>query len=95
MKIAIVGTGIAGMSAAWLLNQAHSITVYEKNDRPGGHSNTIDVELSTGSIPIDTGFIVYNEMSSENCGGIGKGLSSDQHIHDEEETLHDHEIHRI
>ena len=40
-------------------------------------------------------FILYNEMSSENCGGIGKGPSSDQHIHDEEETLHDHEIHRI
>ena len=54
------------MSAAWLLNQAHSITVYEKNDRPGGHSNTIDVELSTGSIPIDTGFIVYNEVSYPN-----------------------------
>ena len=66
LKIAIVGTGIAGMSAAWLLNQAHSITVYEKNDRPGGHSNTIDVELSTGSIPIDTGFIVYNEISYPN-----------------------------
>ena len=36
-------------------------------------------------------FIVYNEMSSENCGGIGKGTSSDQHIHDEEETLRDHD----
>ena len=54
------------MSAAWLLNQAHSITVYEKNDRLGGHSNTINVKRPSGSIPVDTGFIVYNEVSYPN-----------------------------
>ena len=54
------------MSAAWLLNKDHSITVYEKNERLGGHSNTIDVALPSGSVPVDTGFIVYNEFSYPN-----------------------------
>ena len=62
MKIAVVGSGISGLSAAWLLSQKHDVTLYEKDDRPGGHSNTVDA----GSTPVDTGFIVYNTKSYPN-----------------------------
>ena len=65
-RIAVVGTGIAGMSAAWLLNQRHHITVYEKNDWIGGHSNTVDAPNGEDKTPVDTGFIVYNERSYPN-----------------------------
>ncbi|WP_417782604.1 NAD(P)/FAD-dependent oxidoreductase [Terasakiella pusilla] len=62
MKIAVIGTGIAGMSASWLLSTAHDVTIYEKDDRIGGHTNTVDVD-GTG---VDTGFIVYNEKNYPN-----------------------------
>jgi predicted NAD/FAD-binding protein len=60
MKIAIIGAGISGNGAAWALNEAHDITVYEKNDRIGGHSNTVTVDYDGTPIAVDTGFIVYN-----------------------------------
>ena len=70
LNIAVIGTGIAGMSAAWLLHKAHRVTVYEQNDRVGGHSNTVDVPTSVGSIPVDTGFIVYNERNYPNLTAL-------------------------
>ena len=66
MKIAIIGTGISGMTAAHLLNEAHDITVYESNSYIGGHSNTVMVEEDNRSIPIDTGFIVLNDWTYPN-----------------------------
>ena len=63
MKIAIIGTGISGNAAAWALSGHHDITVYEKNMRPGGHSNTLDVDFDGRTIAVDTGFIVYNELN--------------------------------
>ena len=60
MRIAIVGTGIAGNVAAYYLQKSHDITVYEANHYVGGHTNTIDVLSSVGRLPIDTGFIVFN-----------------------------------
>jgi len=65
-RIAVVGTGIAGLSAAWLLNQRHDVTVYEQNDHIGGHSNTAEVLVGNQSIPVDTGFIVYNPVNYPN-----------------------------
>ena len=59
-KIAIIGTGISGMSAAYFLNRVADITVFEKEARPGGHANTVDVEEDGRKLPVDTGFIVYN-----------------------------------
>ena len=56
LNIAVVGSGISGLSAAWLLSQSHNVTLFEKDDRPGGHSNTVQA----GNTPVDTGFIVYN-----------------------------------
>lgn len=70
MRIAIVGTGIAGMSCAWLLNQAHDITVYETADHPGGHSNTVSMPTDQGDVPVDTGFIVYNERNYPNLTAL-------------------------
>jgi len=66
MKIAVVGTGIAGLSAAWLLQPRHDVTVYEKNRRVGGHSNTVSVRLAGADIRVDTGFIVYNPVTYPN-----------------------------
>jgi predicted NAD/FAD-binding protein len=65
-NIAVIGSGIAGMSAAWLLSQRHDVTVYEKNGRLGGHSNTITVNTSMGPTPVDTGFIVFNDATYPN-----------------------------
>lgn len=60
VKIAVVGAGIAGLSAAWLLSRRHHVTLIEKEPRLGGHSHTVDVTLGGRSIAVDTGFIVYN-----------------------------------
>jgi predicted NAD/FAD-binding protein len=64
--IAVIGSGIAGLSAAWLLSRRHRVTVYEASGRLGGHSNTVSVPTPAGEIPIDTGFIVYNEPTYPN-----------------------------
>lgn len=58
------------MAAAWLLSRAHDVTVYEQNRRLGGHSNTVTVETSDGPVPVDTGFIVYNEVTYPNLTAL-------------------------
>lgn len=63
MRVAVVGTGIAGNTAAFALNRQHQITVYERELRIGGHSHTVDVDYGGRRIPVDTGFIVYNELN--------------------------------
>ncbi|NOT40521.1 MAG: FAD-dependent oxidoreductase, partial [Alphaproteobacteria bacterium] len=70
MRVAVVGAGIAGMSAAWALHREHEITVYEKEPRPGGHSHTVDVDYDGTTIPVDTGFIVYNELNYPNLTAL-------------------------
>jgi predicted NAD/FAD-binding protein len=67
VKIAIIGSGISGLTAAYLLNRRHDITVFEKSDRIGGHTATIDLRMPDGEQQaIDTGFIVYNEWTYPN-----------------------------
>jgi predicted NAD/FAD-binding protein len=66
LRIAVVGTGISGMSAAWLLSQRHEVTIYDRAPRMGGHSNTVIVSEGGRDIPVDTGFIVYNEATYPN-----------------------------
>ena len=66
MKIAIIGSGISGLTAAWLLHQSHEITVFEANDYIGGHTHTIDVYVDGEQLAIDTGFIVYNDWTYPN-----------------------------
>ncbi len=65
-RIAVIGSGISGLSAAWLLSQTEDVTLYEADGRIGGHSNTVDVDYKGKTIPVDTGFIVYNEANYPN-----------------------------
>ncbi|MDA0589881.1 MAG: FAD-dependent oxidoreductase [Planctomycetota bacterium] len=66
MKIAIIGAGISGLTAAYRLSLTHEITLFEANDYPGGHTNTVDVELDGERQAIDTGFIVFNDRTYPN-----------------------------
>jgi predicted NAD/FAD-binding protein len=63
MRIAVIGTGIAGNAAAWTLSKRYPVTVYEREIRPGGHSHTINVDYDGTPIAVDIGFIVYNELN--------------------------------
>ena len=60
LRIAIVGSGIAGLASAWLLSQRYQVTLFEADDRLGGHTHTHDIELSGRRHAVDTGFIVHN-----------------------------------
>ena len=66
MRIAIIGTGISGIVAAYLLHRDHEITVFEAADYIGGHTNTIDVRLDGRTYAVDTGFIVFNDWTYPN-----------------------------
>jgi len=73
-RIAVVGTGISGLSCAWLLSQRHEVTVFESESRLGGHSNTVDAPVREGTVPVDTGFIVYNEPAYPNLSALFRHL---------------------
>jgi len=66
MKIAIIGTGISGLTSAYLLSKEHSVHVYEAKDYIGGHVYTLPVHLNGTSYEIDTGFIVFNDRTYPN-----------------------------
>jgi len=66
LSIAVVGSGISGLGAAWLLSRRHSVTLFEADRRAGGHSNTVDAPDEGRRVAIDTGFIVYNTASYPN-----------------------------
>ena len=63
MRIAIVGAGISGLTAAFLLHQDHEVTVFEADDRLGGHAHTVRVDTAHQTHQLDTGFIVFNDRN--------------------------------
>lgn len=73
-RVAVIGSGISGLSAAWLLSRKLSVTLYESEKRLGGHSNTIMVPTKNGPLPVDTGFIVYNERNYPNLVALFKEI---------------------
>jgi hypothetical protein len=74
-NIAVVGSGIAGLSCAWLLGRRHQVTLFEQAPRLGGHTNTITVAGPDGPVAVDTGFIVYNESTYPNLTALFRHLS--------------------
>ena len=66
MKIAVVGSGISGLSAAYYLSKKHHVDLFEKEDRFGGHSHTIDLTFGEKKISVDIGFIVFNFQTYPN-----------------------------
>lgn len=65
-RIAVIGTGVSGLSCAWGLRDIADLTLFESERRPGGHTNTVAVEENGRQIPIDTGFIVFNKVTYPN-----------------------------
>ncbi len=74
MRIAVVGSGAAGLGAAWLLSSEHEVTIFEAGGHAGGHCHTHDVAWRDGRIPVDTGFIVYNEPNYPNLTALFRHL---------------------
>lgn len=70
MRIAIIGSGISGLSAAYFLAQRHEVVLFEKDLRVGGHTNTILVPAAGGELPVDTGWIVYNGINYPNLTAL-------------------------
>jgi uncharacterized protein len=65
-RIAVIGSGISGLAAAYYLSRSHEVWLFEAEPRLGGHTNTVTVQSSRGPIPIDTGFIVHNDRTYPN-----------------------------
>ncbi len=63
MRVAVIGTGIAGNAAAWALSKRYPITVYDREVRPGGHSHTVTIDYDGTALAVDIGFIVFNEVN--------------------------------
>ena len=82
MKIAVVGSGISGASAAWALDCCHDVTLYESEDRPGGHTATVDIDYDGKPVSVDTGFIVYNTLNYPNLTAMFDHLGVKTHESD-------------
>lgn len=79
MRIAVVGSGIAGLSAAWLLSPEHEVVLFEASAYAGGHSNTVDVSLDGLTHPVDTGFLVHNDRTYPNLVKLFALLGTETH----------------
>ena len=75
MRIAVVGSGIAGLGAAWLLRRQYAVTLYERNGYVGGHTHTLEVPTAAGATPVDTGFMVFNHRNYPLLTGLFRHLN--------------------
>lgn len=75
MKIAVIGSGISGMGAALALDGDHEVHLFERDARFGGHANTVEARFGARTVPVDTGFIVYNTKNYPNLTGLFTHLS--------------------
>lgn len=76
-RVAVVGGGIAGLGAAWLLSRRNRVTLFEAGDYVGGHTNTVDVDIAGRSHPVDTGFLVFNRRTYPNLCALFQHLGVD------------------
>ncbi|BBP46792.1 amine oxidase [Thiosulfatimonas sediminis] len=74
-KIAVIGSGISGLSSAWFLSQSHQVTLYEKDTKLGGHTNTKTVQVEGRQQAVDTGFIVFNTPNYPHLTAMFKHLN--------------------
>ena len=70
LSIAVIGAGVSGLAAAWLLSETHDVTLFEAEPRPGGHCCTIETGVAGDPLPVDMGFIVYNELTYPNLTAL-------------------------
>ncbi len=82
LRIAVAGSGISGVSAAWALSKTHDVTLFEAEDRFGGHTATVTVDYDGSDIAVDTGFIVYNELNYPNLTAMFDHLGVATHASD-------------
>src|SRR5579863_2014705 len=83
LAVAVVGSGVAGLAAAWLLQRRHQVTLYEKDAKLGGHCNTVEVDGADGNpVAVDTGFIVYNPINYPNLVALYQHLGVATHASD-------------
>ena len=80
MKIAIIGSGISGLTSGYLLSRKNNVTVFEKNDYIGGHTHTHSLEFEDETYSVDSGFIVYNERTYPNFIKILDQLNVERQI---------------
>ncbi|MBN2866036.1 MAG: FAD-dependent oxidoreductase [Thiotrichales bacterium] len=76
-NVAVIGSGISGLASAWFLSQSHNVTVFEKNAKLGGHTNTVRVDVDGKNLPVDTGFIVFNRPNYPNLTAMLAHLNVD------------------
>ncbi len=81
-RIAVIGGGVAGLSAAWLLSEKYSVTLFEAEARVGGHTNTVDAHVDGISHPVDTGFLVHNDLTYPHLVRLFQHLSIPVHASD-------------
>ncbi len=81
-SIAVIGSGIAGMAAAHYLSRGNTVHLFEKEDRIGGHTRTVEVDSSRGRLPVDTGFIVHNDRTYPNLVRLLAELGVDRQLSD-------------